>query len=428
MLKVNFPFFNRKTTSESPDRFRADGLADATTGRGGASDYTRRQVANPRSISYREARNLYTAVGFVRNIIDCVPQDSVREWFKITGVAPDDERVINDRYEALGVREKIERLVRAERMSNQGAFLFYGVLADLPQDDLQAPLPPMQKIGKLDYLNVIEDGQSVAIRYENSNEPTRSDYGKAEFSLPQRGVVHPSRLSWMVESWDIESMRGVSVLEVIIDAIIAQDTSMWSVTQVLKELSIAIFKSPTAAGMSPDKIRLFLQHLKIYTDTTSRLLLRSDESYERQFASLGGIKELTDYILDCLAAVARVPKSVIMGKAHGVMTAQEADQLNYYADVSRYQENRIRPVLTKITDLICAEKNGLNKAGLKYEIKFNPLWKLDPKSQAEVDKINSERDAIDIDSGKLAPSEARKLDPRLKDLPEFAQPMRPPVQ
>lgn len=414
-MAIKLPWQKSATAPVAPaDRF--DGLQDTSTGRGGASDYVNRQTASVRSISYHEALNLYRAVGLVRNIINSVPRDCTREWFKISGVDPEVEKAINLRLQELDVREKITGIVRASRLCDRGSYLFFGVLADQPQGDLSQPLPA--KIRRLDYLNLIEDGQEVSVNYKNTSDPTRADYGNPTFRVAS-GDVHKSRLHWIVDSWDIKTQRGVSLVEVILDSIIAQDASLWSVTQILKELSIAAFTSDVAAQMSPTKQAEFLTRLKNFTNSSSRMILSSKEKYERNIASVGGIKEILDFVIEMLCAAGQVPRSVAFGKAHGVMTAQEADNLNYYADVSRYQENDVRPLLVKIIDLIVSETQGLNMAGLEYRIEFNPLWKLDPKSKAEVDKLNEERDALAIDSGKMTPSEARDLDERLKSLAPF---------
>lgn len=401
------------------ERFRTDALGDSTTGRGMTNDYVQTQKPVQRGIEYTTAMEWYRAVGLVRNIIDCVPKDAVREWFEIEGLDKVTAKKVQDRMEQLGVRQKLVELIRASRLSNRGSFLYYGVLADLPQTDLDQPLPA--SIHKLEYLNVIPNGQDVGISYQNSSDPTRADYGIPEFQVSGSGKVHPSRLSWVVDSWDIKAVRGVSLLEVIVDGIVASDAAVWSVTQILKELSISTFKSKTAVDMNPSKIQEFLTHLKRYTDSTSRLLLGPEEEYTRQIASVGGIKEMTDFVFDNLFALGRVPKSVAMGKAHGIMTAQEADQMNYYADVSRYQEIELRPILDKIIRLILAETKGINNPQ-SFEIKFNPLWKMDPQLQSTVEKTNSERDSMDIDSGKISPQEARQLDPRLKNLPALSLP------
>jgi len=429
-------WFRKPSTAEAPqsapttnvanlsgERFRADALGDSTTGRGQSADYTQTQKPVQRSIGYTTAREWFRSVGLVRNIIDCVPKDAVREWFVIEGLPEETSKRVNDRMKELDFRHKLEELIRGSRLSNRGSFLFYGVLAEQPQTDLSTPLP--EPIRKLEYLNVQPDGQQVGISYANSSDPTRSDYGVPSFTMGN--AVHPSRISWVVDSWDMKSLIGVSMLEVIVDGIIGADAAVWSVTQILKELSISTFKSKVASGMSPTKIAEFLTHLKRYTDTTSRLLLNESEEYTRQIASVGGIKEMTDFIWDNLYALGRVPKSVAMGKAHGVMTAQEADQLNYYADVSRYQEIELRPIIDKVTRLILSETQGINQPGAQFTIKFNTLWKMDPVSESTVGKANSERDSIDIDSGKLSPLEARELDQRLKDLPPLSPAPAPVV-
>jgi uncharacterized protein len=141
------------------------------------------------------------------------------------------------------------------------------------------------------------------------------------------------------------------------------------------------------------------------------------------------MKEVFDFIIDNLAGVSEIPKSILLGKAHGVVTAGEYDTLNYYSKVAQFQENRARPIIDKIIDMIIREQRGEiwgalggQVDDLDWDYEFNTLWVLDPAAQADVDLKNAQRDAADFTTGKATSSELRELDPRYSDLqtPEAA--------
>ena len=409
---------------------RYDTLTDPDTNRGSNTlDRTQRLTGVKRFRSSREYRNLYECNGFIQNIVDQPAEDAVREWITIKTNRDEDldiSRMIENRLTELGVREKMEELIKCSRMYSRGGMLYYGALAGQAQTDEQlAKEFPIDTLSEIDYINVIDDMDKVSFRNKNTTDPTKKEYNEIEFSIHGR-VVHPSRVSWLVNGFNYQNLDGMSIVGTIYDAIVAQDNALWSVSSLVGDMATKIFKSDLIANLSPEKQGELLAKLKHLMNTQSALTLTTKEDFNKLIYNVTGVKELFDFIFDNLSGVSRIPKNILLGKAHGVVTAGEYDTINYYAQVAKEQENKHRTIIEKIINMIIheqkgdiwAELNG-NVKDLDWDFKFNPLWKLDPASQATVDLNGAQRDQIDFNIGKAGPEELRQLDKRYEGLEDF---------
>jgi hypothetical protein len=376
-----------------------------------------------------EYRNLYEANGFIQNIVDQPAEDATREWITIkVNTEGDDDiaRKIENRMTELHVREKMEELIKCSRTYSRGGMLYYGVIAGVPQTDEQlAKELPIKTLQEIDYINVLDDMDKVSFKNKNTTDPTKKEYNEIEFSIHGR-VVHPSRVSWLVNGFNYQNLDGMSIVGTIYDAIVAQDNALWSVSSLVGDMATKIFKSDMITKMSPERRGELLAKLKHLMNTQSALALAKDEDFNKLIYNVTGMKELFDFIFDNLSGVSRMPKNIMLGKAHGVVTAGEYDTINYYAQVAKEQENKHRPIIEKIVDMIVHEQKGEIWAELSgkvedldWEFEFNPLWKLDPSSQADVDLKSSQRDQIDFNIGKAGPEELRQLDDRYGELEDF---------
>lgn len=411
-------------------KIKLDSLIDPLTARGSSVDKTTRLIGKHTFNSNFKNLGIYIANGFVQNIVDQPAEDAVREWIEITatnnGIEDQEiKKMIEDRITELGIQKQIKELIRYSRMYSKGSFLYFGILAHQVQKDeiLSTPMPA--KIKSIEFINVIDDPDSVTIQNLNKNDPTKKDYNQIKFSISGK-EIHPSRITWLVNSFLPSADSGLSVIQIIQDAISAQDSGLWSVNSILQAMAIKIFKSDAIANLNITQKAELLAKIKHLMDTQSVFSLMQDEDFQMLTFKIEGMKEIFDFVFDNLSGLSRIPKMILLGKAHGVVTAGEFDTINYYAQIAKFQEIEIRPIIEKIIDLIIMEEKGEiwnylngNIEGVKVTFDFNSLWKLDPVSQADVDLKNAQRDQIDITVGKAGPEELRELDPRLEGLEPF---------
>jgi len=404
------------------------------TGRGTSRDKLEGLTPLVRGMAAQEMRLWYMANGFIQNIVDAPAEDATREWITIRTNRDEDDpesgfkglnisRLIQNRLTELGLQGKIKDLIRFSRMYREGGFLYFGVDAAVPQTQLVLSNALPTEFDRIEFINVFGPDR-VSIRDDSTN-PLSRYYHRLKYSVS--GIdVHESRLCHLVHGYLPEEKTGMSVIETILDAVKAQDTALWSVTSVIFEMALWVFKSPEVKDMPPAQIAALLANMRAVMSTQSSMAIAEDESMERIETKPEGLKELFDFIFENLAGLARIPKSRLMGQSQGVITAGQYDLLAYYDGVAKFQEIEERPVIEKAIDLVVHERSGEiwealggNADELDWEFEFNPLWRLGPVEQAEVDLKESQRDQIYITTAVLSPSEVRSR--RFDDLEAFGK-------
>ncbi len=408
---------------------RFDSLASQVQGRGTRKDKLLGLSPSHHSMHPSEARAWFFSNGFVQNIISAPAEDATREWITITTNRDDDlkiNRLIENRLAELEIQNKLEELIRYMRIFEDGGFMYFGIDSNqIPHREiLKEPMP--SRIRKIAYINVFSS-EHASLIHQNGYDPLAKNYHSFD-SYIYGTLVHASRFSWMVNNYSFEEQRGVSVIDTILDAIKAQDTALWSVTSLIMEMSVKVFKSPQTRDDSPAQLMEYLELLRTSLSTQSVAALTEDESLERlEISGLsgGGIKPLFDFIFDNLAGLSRIPKSRLMGQSHGIIGAGQYDLISYYDSIAKFQELKMRPILEIIISLIIKEELGeiykcLNGEihSLDWEFCFKPLWRHTEKEQAEIELRQAQADSLYAQNGTLSGQDIRSK--RFSDLEEFS--------
>lgn len=410
-----------KNVSVRMDSFMHEQSGKGVKGKDSLQDFK----PNPIIIENATARAWYASNGFIKNIIDSPAEDATKEWISIktnrdqdddkTGLpALDISRKIMNRLEELKLQSRIEELIHNQRLFYNGGLLFFGVDADVPQTShiLNQPMP--STIRRLNFINSFASDYA-GFRYSNDN-PLSSLYHQMQFTI--NGMdIHPSRVAWLVNSFDRTVMRGSSVLETILEGVFAQDTSLWSVTSLIKELSTKLFKTDQLDDLPEDEKFKFLFLMNHALNTQKTVLLGEKESFERiGNAGLQGtsLRDMLDFIWENISGLARMPKSKIMGQSQGVIQSGQFDLVSYYESIHKFQELDLKPIIDRVINLVIRETQGEiyrdldgKPDALDWSFKFNPIWRMSPKDEEDLKLVRSQRQQIDITDGILDPQEAR---------------------
>ena len=128
------------------------------------------------------------------------------------------------------------------------------------------------------------------------------------------------------------------------------------------------------------------------------LLLDADEEYDKKQNSFASLPDLLYAHALFLAGGSDVPATRLLGSsASGLNATGEGDMKNYYDVIRSKQSKDYKPKLD-FFDIIMAKSLGIaDDADLDY--KFNSLFQMTPKEQADLDFINAQRDQIYLDKG-----------------------------
>lgn len=384
-----------------------DALSDMRTGRGTSTDPVHNLRGRAKFYTPQQLRSFYDGNGFAARICATPARDATRKWFTLERVPEDLSRRIAVKMEELDFKNKLYELVLNSRICSNGAVLYFGLMDAAPTKD-----QPATAVQSLDFLNVIYADRFQPSRV--SQDPLHPEFNKININV-QGLAIHPSRYRWLVYSWDAEDLRGVSPLEHALDAIFAQDTALWSTNSMAREMMLKIWKSDLLAGLPPAKLLEVTASLKHMLDTQGFVALAKDEDFVKQTVSLSGMKDVFEFIFDNASATTGIPKNILLGKAHGVVTAGEYDTLNYAMHVSQMQEIELTPIVDRVVELILREFN-MDPENIDWEVKWNSIWTLGPQEEMALQIAREQRDQLAIDNGKLTPEQARNMDERLIEL------------
>ncbi|WP_235473562.1 DUF1073 domain-containing protein [Lysinibacillus macroides] len=389
-------------------------------GKANAKDKLTRQVPGVRrKLTHAEISALYADNPIVQNIVDIPAEDMTRHWFTLR---MQDDKLAQDimaRLADLNAQGAFKKARMYERMRGDG-FISLGV-TQKSKFELQDPLR-FDNLLSVDYLHPFSsmkvneflinddvfDGAYGKLEKLRINRASRSGIQAVE----TESLVHYSRVLHDQTRRLEDEEQGMSLLETLYDAITVLDTSLWSVGQILHDFTFKVYASEDVKNVSPAEKKEMSMLLDFMFRTEALAIIGKDESLTKQTTPVAGIKDLLDFTWDYIAAAARMPKSVIKGQEAGTLTGAQYDVMNYYARITSAQENEMKPLLEQlIRMLMWAEKEPggrIDPDSIEWEIKFNPLWSVDSKTDAEIRKIVAETDQIYVSNGIITADEVRE--------------------
>ncbi|WP_088005615.1 DUF1073 domain-containing protein [Indiicoccus explosivorum] len=401
------------TTIERAKQFRNDFMQG--NGKGGERDaLVRQNPGNRRKLSKDQLKSLYASNIIVQNIINIPAEDMTRSWFTLKMKDEKLRDAIMQKLRDLKAKEAFKDMRRFERLSGDG-LISLGVKQST-SFTLDKPIEP-EKLMKLEYIHAFS-GFKVENMVSNNNVFS-PDYGSVEqFELPKingsdkKNLVHASRILHDQTRRLEDEKQGQPLLEPLFDIITVMDTSLWSVGQILYDFTFKTYSSKDIEDMKPEERRELGTLMDFMFRTEALAIIGEGEKLEKQTTNAGGIKELLDYGWDMLAGGARMPKTVIKGQEAGTIAGAQYDVMNYYSRIAAMQENEMKPLIEKLIRMLlwCSDELGgrVDPASVEWEVKFNPLWEVDGKTDAEIRKLVAETDDLYITNGVLTTDEVRE--------------------
>lgn len=400
-----------------------DSLSQVDMGMGGIKDKLQRVKPQAEVLSVIDSENWYEANGFIQRIVDIPAEDATREWITIKTNREDlnISRLIQNRLVELDFPKKLKELIRYSRMYNMGGFLYFGIDHAIPQTDVMLNTPIPQDLNKIEFVNVFTP-LHANILTQNEN-PLSKEYQKPKIRIS--GIeIHESRFYWLVNSYIPNKNRGISIIQTLLDGAKAHGIALWSVTTLLSELSVKVFKSPQIDNLNPDKTLELLNLIRTSISTQGVFAANNEESFERLNVNLPHLKDIFDFLIETISGLSQIPKSRLLGQAQGTITGGQYDLVSYYDSIAKFQEIELRPILERVIGLVIRERSGQiyrtlgeSVGSLDWEFKFNPLWKLSDSEQSDIYLKQAQADKIYIESAVLSPNEVRKQ--RFEELETF---------
>lgn len=172
-----------------------------------------------------------------------------------------------------------------------------------------------------------------------------------------------------------------------------------SIANLLTDASQAVFKIPQLWDImtSPERANLETRAevMDMSRSVARAIMLDKDEEYERSDTSMSGLPEMLDRTSHRLAASARMPVAILMGREpSGLNATGESDIRSWYDNVAAKRATRVEPQLRKLFRYVFLAKNGPTRGvePATCAFKWPPMWQMSPVEKSQVYATNTQAD------------------------------------
>lgn len=402
---------------------RIDSWLNLVTGVGGTSskvgafDFTPREVLPDATL-----QALYEQDGFAARIIDCVPEEGLRQGLAVTTGDEAADAALAAAMERHDAQGKLTEAWTWGRLYGGGA-LFVGA------DDGQDPKERLDltRVVSVRFLTVLEARDLTPAQWVT--DPLDPRFGDVEtYHLARSGggggnehrEVHVSRLVRFFGARTTMRRRaqlrgwGMSELQRVYDKLQQFNATYAAVGELLQDGSQGVFKikdlfelmAQDASGALKQRLEL----LDLSKSVARSILVDAEtEEYQRvESGAMSGYPDTLDRFALLLAGAAGIPVTILMGQAPAGLSATGDSDIRWFYDrVRTQQQSVLRPRVMRLARVLCAAKDGPTKGVIppKLAVAFPPLWQLTDTEKADLRAKQATTDVAYLTAQVLTPEE-----------------------
>jgi phage-related protein (TIGR01555 family) len=222
------------------------------------------------------------------------------------------------------------------------------------------------------------------------------------------GLELPFRQKLSENGW------GQSVLERLWDRMVAFDSTTAGAAQLvykahLRTMKVKGLRSLVVAGGK--MYDAFIEQMKLIRTMQSNeglTVLDGEDEFETHAYTFAGLDDLLLQFGQQLSGATQIPLVRLFGQSPaGLNSSGESDLRTYYDGVATQQDQKLRPGIGRVLELISRSELGRPLPdGFAFE--FVPLWQMTPEQKANIAKIKTDAVTAAEGSGLITPSTAAK--------------------
>jgi hypothetical protein len=362
-----------------------------------------------------------------RMMSETIASEMTRRWIRFTAKDGEDkaERIaeLEAEFKRLNVRAKFQK--SAEKDGQFGrAHLFVDTGHTDNPDELRTDIgsgwdgASKAKIrkGSIKELKVIEPVWTYPMGYNATNPLKEGWYDPKAWNVMGQ-EVNKSRMITFIgrEVPDLlkpaYSFGGVSLTQLAYPYVENWLKTRHGVNEIIIAFTQFVLKTQMDGVLEGGAAEDFFKRIELFNNTRSnRSLLTIDkdsEEFSNVTASLAGLEGLQMQAQEHMASVSHIPVVKLLGiQPAGMNASSEGELRSFYDYIHSFQDKLFREPLHALLGMIMLSLWGETDDGIDFE--FEPLWSLDEKGQAEVEKTKAETDQTLVDIGALSPQEVRE--------------------
>lgn len=249
----------------------------------------------------------------------------------------------------------------------------------------------------------------------NSFDPLSPDWYNPREWYVQSKIVHESRLLKFIgrEVPDLlkptYSFGGLALTQMAKPYVDNWLKTRQSVNDIISAFSVFVLKTNLleSVQMQGDDLFRRVELFNNLRDNRGVLVVDKDlEEFANVAAPLNGLDSLQAQAQEHMASVSHIPIVKLLGvQPAGLNATSEGELRAFYDYIHSFQEKLFRARLRQVMGLVMLSIWDETDEGIDFE--FEPLYALDEVQMATVNKTKADTDASLIDSGIIAPEEAR---------------------
>jgi hypothetical protein len=364
----------------------------------------------------------YRGSWLIGRIVDCVSEDMTKAGVEfLSQMKPEDIKKIQSSISNFGVWHDLANAIKWSR-------LYGGAIAVMLIDgaDYSKPLN-IETIGKGKFKGlVVLDRWQIQPTVSELITDLCKDMGKPEYYEVLSGMstlpgmkIHYTRVL-RFEGIEMpyyqklfENLWGISVVERVLDRLIAFDSSTQGVAQLmyrahLRVIGVDGFREALATGgAEEDAVLKQFQYIRQMQNNEGITVLDGKDSFNVHSYSFGGISDILQQFAQQIAGAAETPLIRLFGQSPSGFSTGDTDLRNYYDHINKEQEVRLRPQIDKLFGVIAKSETGQALPD-DFEYQFVSLWQLSETEKSQIASTDSNTIMAASDSGTIRKSTALK--------------------
>lgn len=357
-------------------------------------------IATPLDDGGQLLTTLYRYNWVVRNLVEAVPNDIIKKWFKVkTSLPPTELDKLDLTFRQTNLRNRLNEGMRWGRL--YGGALAIIIVAG-QEDNLDEPLNYDYIMpGSFKGLYVL-DRYRCNPEFEMDEDPTSSNFGKPIYyqiydtntDLNVR-VHHSKVLRFLGRPLPIlerqrELQWGSSEVEAVYRELLKRDSASENIASLIFKANLSVYKIPDLdqifAMNSVQAQQRFWNLIESISTIESNMgvrLLNKDDDVQYLNYSFNGIKDVYEGIMMDLSGACKIPATKLFGRSPAGMNATgESDLQNYYDFIDEVRESQFREHITSILPIVALSTWGKIPEDLDFE--FEEMASLNESEKTQI--------------------------------------------
>lgn len=378
-----------------------------------------RQLAMPKFLGYPLLSNI-AQDPLIRAGIETIADDMTRKFINLTSKGDIDLSAKISELESDLQKFRVKNIFNQaiSMCGYQGGCLVYIDVGPLDDDEKKTPLfldSFTFKKGMLRGFKVIEPINIYPGIYDTL-DPTSEDYFNPETWFILGKEYHKSRFLYFAQNEvplilkPLYNFFGISLAQQVLEYVQNFTENRRSAQRLLNKFSMTVWRTDMSAFLNNGSCESLVQRVKFANSQRSNdgmfLLDKEREELEQINTPLAGVTDIVSMSLDLAPVILGISKDKYFGDLpKGLNASSEGTNRIYYDKIHSLNEKISYDAVEKVLKILQLNLYGEIDPNISFE--FAPLWEMDERERAEINKINADTAAIYVDRGSLTNTEVR---------------------